>query len=316
MFKSCEYNFQLHRKNGMRSTPRRELSLYGKLNIGKFAKCLNESLQSIVLFPDLRNLFSLICIEHKDGNAYGWSQFSVSMPSAILKFHFVLNTSLLTHKIFILKNFYLVRDKISVSECVDGTKILTIGFDAKDLGKNYHLLARTFGELELLYKILGITTKRNQMFRGSWYKHSNHLGTILANNSPQDYHKSLFLWKVYPNFIDKLSLADAHYVLENLQIHRSLDDVGNAVLTREHKAILGLNVESENFGLIDYIYDSVIEIYYKQERRNFCLDKCFANFPMQQNSNVQELANYLYNTNPFIVKQRIYALIWSKHERN
>ena len=81
-----------------------------------------------------------------------------------------------------------------------GGRILTIGFHVADLAGMEADTVRTIGQLELLYKIFGVTTKRNRIYHGDWFKGSNHFGTVLANNDPKDYHKSLLLWKVYPQF--------------------------------------------------------------------------------------------------------------------
>lgn len=326
MHKVCDYNFQIHRKNGQRAIPRSSMSRFGELNLGQLALQLNQILSEVVTYPNITNLFSLLCVEHQNGLTSGWSKVNISMPGTVLRFHFMLDRNLVVFgqptiqhgytKNGLIKSSRLVRQHVAFSDLIDelgGGRIMTIGLSAKELAINHEALLRTLDELELLYKILGMTTKAHKVYKGQMFKDSEHLGTVLANNQPQDYHRCISVWKRYPNLIPSMPLSVAEHALEFVQPYRRLRDSGNRIISLNQRSLLGVTTSSSyNEGLLHWIYQAVrSEMLQENKQSNRCLEICFANFSSEAKS-VAELAKKLWSIDEALVKQNIHALIWSR----
>lgn len=320
MFKVCDYNFQLLRRNGLRSIPRRELSMYGEICLGDLAIQLNDALDSVVAYPSTAIGFSLINVAHHNKNSAGWCPVDIEVPGAVIVFHFMLDRNLQAWgrqrvtKDKILRS-WPVRQRIiltDISAEFGNGRIMSIGFSAVDLKSNYEALIHTLGELELMYKILGMSTKAHRMYKGKWFNGSEHLGTVLASNRPEDYHKCAALWKRYPNLIPKLSVEAAEYTLANVQKYRKLKDRGNRAISQRQRALLGITVESNYVGsLVYWVLESVRQIIFNEPRTNKCIEICFDNFPSLAAS-VEDLAYQIWSIDEQASKQKIHDLIWSK----
>jgi hypothetical protein len=328
MHRICDYNFQIIRHNGRRATPRREMAIFSELNLGKLAKDLNTKLKEVVVYPRIRNMFSLLCVEYANGISSGWNRVNIDIPGTILRFHFILDRNLMEMgKVVMQKGFrnngVIVKSTAkrhhvlvsNISPLFGGGNVLTIGLSAKELGSNYEALGRTLGECELLYKILGMTTKAFWVYGGEIFNDSEHIGTVLSTNSPDEYHKCLTIWRQYPNLIPDLSEQQSEYVLQHIQKNRRLKDLGNGRISVSQRSMLGLIPQaSYKYGLVQFIYEALKDSVTTGEVRK-CLEICFANFNSTAKS-YEQFVDSLWSYDEATTKQRIYDLIWSSHERN
>lgn len=338
MHKVCDYNFQIHRRNGQRAILRKEMAIFGGIPLGELAQKINFVLSNIVVYPNLVNKFSLLGIEHQNGITCGWSETHINIPGTILRFHFILDRNLLAlgHKKFGLRfgtsivkedsgtnlvSTSLIRQHVAISKIhpkIGGGTILTIAFNAVELGDIYQYLGRTVNSMFLLYSILGMTTKAYKMYGGIRLNMSDHVGTVLSTNSPKDYHKCYSIWRRFPNLLPKIDLDSAEYILEHIQSKRNLIDSGNKILNSKQRIELGISpvsIPSGDSGLIHWIYESIYHTLfvenYNDTRRNRCLEICFTNFNTSAKS-VFELATMLWSIDKAIVIRKIHTIIWSK----
>ena len=325
MHKVCDYHFQIHRKNGQRAILRKEMAIFGNLQLGVLAQQINCVLSEVVVYPNLVNRFSLVCVEHQNKNTCGYFETRVNIPGTILRFHFILDKILPTTKVMSdpkIRSTRLLRQHVAVSKIengffagADGGTLLTIAFSAVELGDNYSYFSRTQNSLFLVYSIIGMTTKADRMFGGKRRDVSEHFGTVLSTNAPKDYYKCLMVWRRYPNLLLPLNLEEAEYVLENIQPLRKLTDSGNRIISGKQKADFGISAidmaEGRTCGLIYWIFSAIEDTLFGRETNNRCLIICFDNFNTSAKS-VFELANMLWSVDKASAVRKIHTIIWSR----
>jgi hypothetical protein len=135
------------------------------------------------------------------------------------------------------------------------------------LGFNYKYFKNRLGELELLYRIVGATTKAWVM---RVHPTPNDLSTaetlkyvsprfMISNYTPGYWHFSKYLWLDYPNLLTQLSVYQSFYYL--LNVHSFLlKHTSTAINHCSVRQRINLGVELGEGGLIDTIYESLLNV--------------------------------------------------------
>ena len=331
----CDYHFQLQRQNA-KMLNSQVLSRYGKINFGEIAQQVIDKLDKLVISPSNRVKFSLFNIECMNGNSYGFNDFSVDIPSAYLKFSFMINKDLNTFKAPSKVKNTLVRYKTVKSDLIyDNEKlgrVYTVALSIRDLGYNYKYFKNRLGELELLYRIIGTATKAWVM---RLHPTPNDLATaetlmyvsprfMLSNYTPTYWHFSKYMWLDYPNLITQLNVYQSFYYL--LNVHAFIKTHTATAINRcSARQRINLGIILGKGGLIDTIYDSLINVCKAKDFSEFlstdelnveisnpCFLACFGNF-YENLANFEESKQFAINFNVGTaneIKAKIKQLLW------